>query len=139
MTQTVPSAPARRRVFDRQRVATTAGLVLSAGGIGVLWLAGVAFPFYPPPGILILTAGALLVAVAPWRWVPAVGAFLGLFIVVGFLVSGLIDGTGFANISGRAGVGPLIGTIIQLAGAITAVIAGLLALRRRPVDRGDLA
>lgn len=101
------------------RIVTVGGLVVSAAGIGVLWASGVVFPVYPPPGIVILTAGAVLVALAPWRWVPAVGAALGLFIAAGF-----------ANLSGQAGAGALIGTIIQLVGAIAAVVAGLRALRR---------
>lgn len=125
---------------DRWRAATVAGLALSAGGIGVLWASGVVFPFYPPPGIVILGGGAVLVALARWRWMPAVGSGLGLFILTGFVVSSLANGVGFADLSGQAGAGPLAGTIIQLAGAIAAVVAGLLALpRRSTVEQGVTA
>jgi hypothetical protein len=130
MTQAGTTARSAR-LGGRWRVATVAGLVLSAAGIGVLWASGVVFPFYPPPGILILGADAVVVTLAPWPWVPAVGAALGLLIVVGFVVSSLVNGTGFANLSGQAGVGPLTGTIIQLVGAIAALVAGLVALPRR--------
>jgi hypothetical protein len=40
---------------------TIVGLVVGAVGIGILWASGVEFPFYPPPGIIILLAGALFV------------------------------------------------------------------------------
>jgi hypothetical protein len=48
----------------RPRPVTVVGLVVGAVGIAILWAAGVEFPIYPPPGIL------------------------GLFVTVGFLVSG---------------------------------------------------
>jgi hypothetical protein len=112
------------------RVATVAGLVAGAGGIAVLWAAGVEFPFYPPPGIVILVAGAIFVGLAPRPWAPGVGAFLGLFVTVGFVASG-----GPPNLVGRDGTGVAIGTWIQLAGVLTAVLAGVVATRanyRRP-------
>jgi hypothetical protein len=75
-------------------------LLLGAAGIAVLWLAGQEFPFDPPPGLLILVAGAIFVAVTPWRWSPTVGAGLGLFVIIGFLVSSFVSETGFDNITG---------------------------------------
>jgi hypothetical protein len=104
---------------------------VSAAGIAVLWAAGVPFPFDPPPGIPILVAGAGLVLLAPWRWVPVIGAALGLFIAAGFVISSLINGTGFTNISGGAGAGAVAGTVIQLLGAATAVLAGIMSALRR--------
>jgi hypothetical protein len=77
------------------------------------------FPFYPPPGLLILLAGAIFVALAPWPWAPGVGAFLGLFVTGGFVVSG-----GPPNLVGREGTSVAIGTWIQMAGVLTALIAG---------------
>ena len=44
---------------------------------------------HPPPGILILGAGAVAVALAPWRWAPAIGIVLGLFVAIGFVAVGL--------------------------------------------------
>jgi hypothetical protein len=67
--------------------ATVAGLVVGALGIGVLWASGVEFSVAVPPGIVILLVGAVVVGLAPWRWAPGIGAFLGLFVTVGFLIS----------------------------------------------------
>jgi hypothetical protein len=116
------------------RIATVAGLLVGAAGIGILWAAGVDFPIYPPPGIVILLAGALFVALGRWRWTPGVGAFLGLFVTVGFLISP----TGRTNLVGEAGTSVAIGQAIQVVGVVTALIAGVIATRanyRRPVSR----
>jgi hypothetical protein len=106
------------------RAATVAGLVVGALGIAILWASGVEFPIYPPPGIVILLAGAIFVSLASWPWAPAVGAFLGLFVTVGFVVSG-----GPPNLVGRDGTSVAIGTWIQLIGVLTALIAGVSATR----------
>jgi hypothetical protein len=82
------------------------------------------FPIYPPPGIIILLAGAIFVSLAPWPWAPGVGAFLGLFVTVGFLASG-----GPPNLVGRDGTSVAIGTWIQMTGVLTALIAGVIATR----------
>jgi hypothetical protein len=113
-----------QRTLSGPWVATVAGLVVGAVGIGILWASGVEFPFYPPPGILILLAGAIFVGLAPWPWTPAVGAFLGLFVTVGFVASG-----GPPNLVGRDGTSVAIGTWIQMAGVLTALIAGVIATR----------
>jgi hypothetical protein len=106
------------------RAVTVAGLVVGAAGIAILWASGVEFPVYPPPGIVILLAGALFVGLAPWPWAPGVGAFLGLFVTVGFVASG-----GPPNLFGRDGTSVAIGTWIQMTGVLTALIAGVLATR----------
>jgi hypothetical protein len=106
------------------RAATVVGLVAGAVGIAVLWASGVEFPIYPPPGIPILLAGAIFVALATWSWAPGVGAFLGLFVTVGFVVSG-----GLPNLVGRDGTIVAIGTWIQMTGVLTALIAGVIATR----------
>lgn len=106
------------------RAATVVGLVAGAVGIAVLWASGVEFPIYPPPGIPILLAGAIFVALATWPWAPGVGAFLGLFVTVGFVVSG-----GPPNLVGRDGTIVAIGTWIQMTGVLTALIAGVIATR----------
>ena len=113
-----------QRSWSGPRTATVAGLTVGASGIAILWASGVEFPIYPPPGIVILLAGAILVALAPWRWAPAVGAFLGLFVTVGFVASG-----GPPNLVGRDGTSVAIGTWIQLLGVLTALIAGVIATR----------
>jgi hypothetical protein len=90
-----------------------------------LWASGVEFPFYPPPGIIILLAGALFVGLAPWRWASGVGAFLGLFVTDGFLISP----TGISNLTGEAGTNVAIGQGIQVMGVVTVLIAGVIATR----------
>jgi hypothetical protein len=122
-TRTHPSNA--QRSWSGPRAATVAGLVVGALGIAILWASGVAFPFYPPPGIVILLAGALVVGLAPWRWAPGVGASLGLFVLVGFLISP----TGLTNLVGRAGTSVAIGQGIQVIGVLTALIAGVIATR----------
>ena len=113
-----------QRSWSGPRTATVAGLAVGASGIAILWASGVKFPIYPPPGIVILLAGAIFVALAPWPWAPAVGAFLGLFVTVGFVASG-----GPPNLFGRDGTSVAIGTWIQLIGVLTALIAGVIATR----------
>jgi hypothetical protein len=114
-----------QRSWSRPRVLTIGGLVIGAIGIAILWASGVVFPIYPPPGIIILLAGASIVGLAPWRWVPSVGAILGLFVFVGFLVSP----TGLMNLSGKAGMDVAIGQGVQVIGVLTALIAGVTATR----------
>ena len=106
------------------RAATVAGLVVGALGIAILWAAGVEFPIYPPPGLVILLAGAIFVGLASWPWAPAVGAFMGLFVTVGFVISGSPP-----NLFGRDGTSVLIGTWIQMVGVVTALVAGVIATR----------
>lgn len=101
---------------------TIAGMIVGAVGIALLWAGGIAFPFYPPPGILILTAGAVFVAVARLRWAPAVGAALGLAILVGFFLSAGMD-----NLTGVHGATVSFGSAIQLLGVATAFVAGACA------------
>jgi hypothetical protein len=113
-----------RSTWSGPRAATVAGLVVGAVGIAILWAAGVEFPIYPPPGIIILLAGAIFVGLTSWPWAPAVGAFLGLFITVGFVASG-----GPPSLLGQDGTGVAIGTWIQMAGVLTALAAGVIATR----------
>jgi hypothetical protein len=114
-----------KRSLSGSWAVTVLGLVVGALGIAILWASGVEFPIYPPPGIVILLAGAVLVGLAPWRWAPGVGAFLGLFVLVGFLISP----TGRSNLLGEAGAGVAIGQAIQVLGVLTALIAGVIATR----------
>src|SRR5215216_5043473 len=87
------------------RLATIVGLVVGALGIAVLW------------------AGALVVGLAPWRWAPAVGVLLSLFILVGFLISP----DGIPYIRGEHGAARQIGQAIEVIGVLTALIAGVIA------------
>ncbi len=106
-------------------VATIAGLLVGALGIAILWGSGVEFPVAIPPGIVILLVGALFLAFAPWWWAVAVGAFLGLFVMVGFLISP----TGLTNLAGQEGAAVAVGQGVQLIGVLTALISGLISTR----------
>jgi hypothetical protein len=89
-----------------------------------LWASGrIDFPFYPPPGFLILLAGAIFVTLA-----VAVGAGRGS-------VSGIVR---HRRVRGqRRAAQPdwpvrntvAIGTWIQMTGVLTALIAGVTATR----------
>jgi hypothetical protein len=114
-----------QRAWSGPRTATVVGLVVGAVGIAIMWASGIEFPIYPPPGIVILLAGAIFVGLASWAWAPGVGAFLGLFVLVGFLISP----TGLSNLSGEAGTGVAVGQGIQVVGVLTALVAGVIATR----------
>lgn len=116
---------------DKLRWATVLGLALGALGIVTLWASGVEFPVYPPPGAVMLTAGAAFVAFASWRWSLAVGVVLGLFIIVGFVVSTIVSGTGTDLLSGDDGAGGVAGTLVELTGVALATVAGVLGIRRQ--------
>jgi hypothetical protein len=73
--------------------------------------------------MIIMLAGALLVGLVPRRWASGVGGFLGLLFVIGFFTSP----TGRTNLLGEAGLTVAIGQGIQVVGALTALIAGLIA------------
>ena len=135
-----------QRTLFGGRALTVAGLVVGAAGIAVLWASGVEFPVAVPPGLVILLVGALFVGLAPWRWATGVGAFLGLFVTLGFLISGGIpnlvggDGSTFfgtPNPIERDTLSTIIGTWIQMIGVLTALIAGVIATRnnyRKPTQ-----
>ena len=90
-------------------------------GSAILWASGVEFLIYPPPGIPILLAGP-----SSWPWPggwAGVGAFLGLFVTVGFVVSGAAEpGRPGRNDRGHR-------HLIQMTGVLTALIAGVIATR----------
>jgi len=102
--------------------------VTGAAGIAILWAAGVDFPVAVPPGLVILLVGAGLVAGVRKRWSDGVGGLLGLFVVVGFVLSG-IYGEGFDNLLGRNGADVALGQTVQLIGVVTAAISAMLLLR----------
>jgi hypothetical protein len=113
------------RSLSAPRAATVAGLLVGALGIALLWASGrIHWPIYPPPGIVNLLLGALLVGLAPWRWAPAVGAFMGSILIVGFMLSG-----GPPNLLGHKGTTVAIGNWVMIAGGCTAMIAGVIATR----------
>jgi cyanate permease len=111
-------------------VATVAGLLAGAFGIALLWASGrIEWPVYPPPGIVNLLLGALLVGLAPWRWAPAVGALMGSVLFVGFVLSG-----GPPNLVGHKGSMVAVGNWVMILGGCTAVTAGVIATRAERRD-----
>lgn len=113
------------RSLSGPRAVTVAGLMVGAVGIAVLWASGrIVWPIYPPPGIVNLLIGAVVVALVPRRWALGLGVFLGLFLFVGFVISG-----GPPNLVGRHGATVAIGNWIMILAGLTAVIAGVRAMR----------
>jgi len=101
------------------------GLLGGALGIAILWAAGVEFPVVVPPGLVILLVGAALVAGFRRRWADGVGGFLGLFVIVGFVLSG-VNGEGFDNLLGQNGAYVALGQAVQLVGVVTAALSGAM-------------
>lgn len=115
--------------MNTQRIAA-GGLAVGAAGIGILWASGqVDFPFYPPPGLLILAAGAAFVGLAPWRWAPAVGVVLGVGMIVGFFGAGGVD-----DITGGNGTTVALGLVVQMSGILVALAASVATLVRPKVS-----
>jgi hypothetical protein len=116
--------------FMRARIVLISGLLVGAVGIAILWAAGVDFPVAVPPGLVILAVGAAVVGGFRTRWADGVGGFLGLFVLVGFVLSG-INGEGFDNLLGDNGADVALGQVVQLVGVLVAAVSGGLLVTRR--------
>src|SRR5215210_6236698 len=64
-------------------------LLVAAAGFVIQIVSGVDVPTVPP-GLVIMLVAASLVAFLPWRWIPVVGAAVGLFLLVAFFASGAV-------------------------------------------------
>ena len=100
---------------------TVAALLVAALGFAIQIFSGIDVPTVPP-GLVILVVAATVVALLPWRWVPVVGAFTGLFLFVGFFASGALG-----NLLDPSRLGVLVGAWIQFLALIVAVAGGLVA------------
>lgn len=100
---------------------TVAALLVAALGFAIQIFSGIDVPTVPP-GLVILVVAATVVALLPWRWVPVVGAFAGLFLFVGFFASGALS-----NLLDPSRFGVLVGAWIQFLALIVAVAGGLVA------------
>ena len=98
---------------------TVSALLVAALGFTIQIVSGVEVPTVPP-GLVILLLAAGLVAFGPWRWSPAVGAFAGLFLFVGFFASGAV-----AVLLDPSRLGVLVGAWIQFLALIATVVAGI--------------
>jgi hypothetical protein len=70
----------------------------------------------PPRLVSLLAAG--LVALSPWRWAPAIGISVGLFVFVGFFAGGAVS-----NLFDSSRIGVLVGAGIQFLAVIAVIVA----------------
>jgi hypothetical protein len=116
----ISSSPAARLLV--------AGLVAAAAGMLVQYASGVDYPTIPPGPIISLGAAAV-VAWGPWRWAPVVGLVTAVFISIGGVIA-TIAGNGFTpQLSDPGAFGGFAGTLLQIAGLVVAVAAGIVAAR----------
>ncbi len=111
--------------FTRKPLATklTIGaLLVAAAGILLQYLSGVGdFPTIPP-GPIVLTILAGIIAFAPWRWIPILGSVMGIALIVGFFLNESGD-----RLTDATPILGLIGLWIQAAGVVVAIAAGVIA------------
>ena len=100
---------------------TVAALLVAAAGFVTQIVSGVDVPTVPP-GLIIMLVAAGLVAFLPWRWIPVVGAAVGLFLLVGFFASGAVG-----SLLDPSRLGVFIGAWVQFLAVIAAVVAGIVA------------
>ena len=100
---------------------TVVALLVAAAGFVIQIISGVDVPTVPP-GLVIMLVAASLVAYLPWRWIPVVGAAVGLFLLVGFFASGAVG-----NLLDPSRLGVSIGAWVQFLAVIVAVVAGIVA------------
>ena len=80
-----------------------------------------------PPGIPILVvAGLIVYFTSRWAWTILLGLFLAILISIGVFTTA---GTAY-RLNHPQDIGPLIGTLVQLAGLVFALIAGIAATVR---------
>ncbi len=104
------------------------GLVVAAAGKLIQYASGVEYPTIPP-GPIIALAAAAVVAFGPWRRAPVVGLVAAVFISLGGVIA-TIAGNGFTpQLSDPGAVGGFVGTLVQIAGLLVAVAAGVVAVR----------
>jgi hypothetical protein len=104
------------------------GLVVAAAGMLVQYASGVEYPTIPP-GPIIALAAAAVVAFGPWRRAPVVGLVAAVFISLGGVIA-TIAGNGFTEqLSDPGALGGFFGTLVQIAGLLIAVAAGVVAVR----------
>ena len=93
-----------------------AGLLAGAVGIAVAKISGMDMPPVPPGAVLLVVAAALVAILRDRLWPVVVAILIGLAEAVPSAISlGDVDGAG-----------ETIGTIVRLAGALTALGAGLV-------------
>ena len=99
---------------------TVAALLAAAAGFVIQIVSGIDVPTVPPGLLILLVAG--LIALLPWRWMPVVGAAVGLFLLVGFFPSGA---AGSLLEPGQVGI--FVGAWVQFLAVIVVAFAGIVA------------
>jgi hypothetical protein len=105
-------------------------VAMLAAAAAILLIFASAPSLFPPipPGPIILTVTAALVAFAPGRWTIVIGVLVPLFILIGGIATGgLVD-------SLNENAGAITGTVLQLIALVTAIAAGA-----RAIGEGHLA
>jgi hypothetical protein len=129
----------QRRRVGSPHTALAAGLWITAFGIFLQAVTGA--KGYPkvPPGIPILVVVGLLVYVsARWAWSAIAGLLLVGLIWIGVFTT---PGTAY-RLQHPRDAGPLIGTLVQMAGMVLALAAGIATIvkqfrhRNRNVPQG---
>lgn len=110
------------------RVVLAAGLLLAAAGVFTQFLTGV--PGFPPipPGPIILAVAALVVAVVRWRWAPAGGPAVAVFITVGFLTVGFLASVSGSRLANPSALGSFLGTWSMAIGLVIALVSAVVSL-----------
>jgi hypothetical protein len=103
---------------------TVAALLVAAFGFAIQIFSGVEVPTVPL-GLVIVLVAAGLIALSPWRWAPAIGIVVGLFVFVGFFASGALS-----NLFDPSRFGVLVGAWIQFLAVIAVIVAGGVATTR---------
>ncbi|HEY0454675.1 hypothetical protein [Actinophytocola sp.] len=104
------------------RVWTIAGLLVGAVGLIVQKLAGMTMPAVPPGLVFVVVAAALMLT--KLRWAGFVAILAGLAEIAGFFGSGSATWlTKFDEL------GKMAGSWLRIVGVITAVVAGVLAVK----------
>lgn len=106
---------------NRSTAAQLIGLVTAAAGILVLFVVGVVTAPVPVGTLVLLTAAAV-VAFAPWRWAPALGLAVTLYLIVGLVLNETSS-----RLSGAAGQGELIGFLVLALGLFAATVGGVVS------------
>jgi hypothetical protein len=112
-----------------------AGLAVAAAGVMIQYFSGVDYPTIPP-GPIILLAAAGVVVFGRWRRAPVAGLVAAAFVSIGGVVA-TIAGNGFSETLGEPSeLGGFLGALVQIAGLVIALPAGVVAVRSLGPHRG---
>ncbi|MBO0840527.1 MAG: hypothetical protein J2O49_06895 [Sciscionella sp.] len=110
-------------VLRRARRLMVAAMVLALAGMILQIATGVPYPKVPP-GPIMVGVGAALILFVRWRWMPALGVLISVFLTIGAVASG----ASVRMLAAPGSFGPFLGTLAQLVGELVAIVAGVAAL-----------